>query len=297
MQKHDARIVFFGFGDVGYKCLKYMLENGYNLVAVFTHDCDAHEKHWFETPESIAKKFGVEVFKPKSLAGGQWAEVVKNLKPDLVLSLYYRNRIPEEVFSQARLGAYNLHGSYLPSYKGRAPLNWAIINGENYTGVSLHVLERDFDTGDVIARKKVEISDGDYVGDVQPKVSQAAVEMFVKTLPKMIDNTVVRLNQAQLEGESSYFGKRTPEMGRIDFSKSAREIRNLIRAVSRPFNGAFFDVGNKRYTVWRADVCPAIGGKAAGEIVDESGRKLVFAAKDGCLVSEDFEISDIVQGS
>lgn len=293
MGKRDARIIFFGFGDVGYKCLKFMLENGYNVVAVFTHDRDAHEADWFATPESLAKQYGIPVYKPKTLKDAVWAQTVKELSPDLILSLYYRNRIPEEIFRQARLGAYNLHGSYLPSYKGRAPLNWAIINGENYTGVSLHVLEKDFDTGDIVARKKVDILPDEYVGDVQPKVSAAAVEMFSETLPKLIDSTAKRISQSSIAEKSSYFGKRTPEDSRIDFSKSAKDIRNLIRAVSRPFNGAFFDLCQRRYRIWRAGIAPKTEDLPAGQIRSIGKNEIVFAAKDAYLVSTDFEITDL----
>lgn len=292
MDKEGVRILFFGFGDVGGKCLKFMLENGYNVVGVFTHDRDSHESHWFEEPELLAQKYGVPVFKPKKL-DAQWAEKVAELKPDLLLSLYYRNRIPEEIFSQAKMGAYNLHGSYLPAYKGRAPLNWAIINGENYTGVSLHVLEKDFDTGDIVARKKVEFTDSDYVGDIIPRVSKAALEMFSETLPAFVSGNVAKIPQSSLSEKSSYFGKRTPEMGRIDFSQSARQIRNLVRAVSRPFNGAFFDINGKRFTLWRVDVAPNESDAKTGEILEQSPALLKIAATDGTLVSTDFSVEDL----
>ena len=146
----EARIVFFGFSDVGYRCLKYLWDQGCNVVAVFTHDTDAHETEWFETPESFAKKEFIDVFKPTTLKTEKWFRKIKYMKPDLILSCYYRNFIPEEIFSQAKFGAYNMHGSYLPTYRGRAPLNWAVINGEDYTGVSLHVMEKSFDTGDIV---------------------------------------------------------------------------------------------------------------------------------------------------
>ena len=288
----DAKIVFFGFGDVGYKCLKYMLENDCNVIAVFTHECDTHEKQWFESPETIAKKWGIDVYKPKDINTKKWIRKIKNLKPDLILSLYYRMRIPEEIFTQAQLGAYNLHGSYLPSYRGRAPLNWAILNGENYTGVSLHTLEKDFDTGDVIDRRKIDFSDDEYVGDIQPRVSKTAVDMFADNLPKILSGNVEKIPQCEFEERASYFGKRTPKDSRIDFSKKANDIRNLIRAVSRPFNGAFFDVDNIRYTVWRADIEKSDISIPEATIVECSQKKLIFSAKDALIVSTDFEISN-----
>lgn len=122
MENKDKKILFFGFSDVGYRCLKYMLDEGYNVIGVFTHDTDPHEAHWFKTPESLAKENFIPVFKPETLKTEKWYRKVKYMQPDLILSLYYRNIIPEEIFSQAKLGAYNMHGSYLPAYRGRARL-------------------------------------------------------------------------------------------------------------------------------------------------------------------------------
>ncbi len=291
----NAKIIFFGFGDVGYKCLKHMLENDYNVIAVFTHERDPHEKSWFTSPEKIAKDWGIDVYKPINLNTQKWFRKIKYLKPDLILSLYYRARIPEEIFSQAKLGAYNLHGSYLPTYRGRAPLNWAILNGENFTGASLHVLEKNFDTGDIVDRRKVYFTQDEYVGDIQPKVAQTAVDMFAENLPKLLSGNVKKIPQIELEEVPSYFGKRTPEDGRIDFSKDAEEIRNLIRAVSRPFGGAFFDIEDKRYIVWRADIDKTTPLQSVGKIILETPQKLIFSACNAVLISTDFEIQSLPQ--
>ena len=159
--------------------------------------------------------------------------------------------------------------------------------------MSLHVLEKDFDTGDIVARKKVEFTDSDYVGDIIPRVSKAALEMFSETLPAFVSGNVAKIPQSSLSEKSSYFGKRTPEMGRIDFSQTARQIRNLVRAVSRPFNGAFFDANGKRFTLWRADIAPKESATKAGEILEQSPALLKVAATDGTLVSTDFSVEDL----
>ena len=289
MNVKDAKIVFFGFGDVGYKCLKYLLEEEYNVVAVFTHELDSHENAWFKSPEKIAKEYWVDTYKPTMLNTQKWFRKIKYLKPDLILSVYYRSRIPEEIFKQARLGAYNLHGSYLPAYRGRAPLNWAILNGENYTGATLHTLEKDFDTGDIVARKKVEFTNEEYVADVQKRQAKTAVELFVEALPLLFSTNVVKIKQSEL-GDASYFCKRTPADSRIDFSKTANEIRNLVRAVSRPFNGAFFEIENKRYVVWKADIVETSEKLEAGKIIKQTDSELIFSASDAFLRSTDFEI-------
>lgn len=287
MANENPRIIFFGFSDVGYNSLKLLLEKGCNVVAVFTHETDPHEKQWFETAESLAKKNSIPVFSPKSLKSDEWIETVRALQPDLVLSLYYRNLIPPAIFEQARLGAYNMHGSYLPAYRGRAPLNWSIINGESYCGVTLHVMEKDFDTGDIVDRQKVEIGPQEYVGDVLPRVTKAALAVLERSLDSLLAGNPKL--EKQDEKQASYFGKRTPEDGRIDFTKSAREVFNLIRGISRPFPGAFFDNAGVKILIWRARISESVNEEAPGTIVSENPLKI--ACSDKFIVSEDFEIS------
>ena len=288
MENKDKKILFFGFSDVGYRCLKYMLDEGYNVVGVFTHDTDPHEAHWFKTPESLAKENFIPVFKPQTLKTEKWYRKVKYMQPDLILSLYYRNIIPEEIFSRAKLGAYNMHGSYLPAYRGRAPLNWAIINGESYGGVSLHVLEKKFDTGAAVDQEKVEFGENEYVGDIQPRISDAALRVFTRSLESLLDGTPKTVPQDL--SKVSYFGKRTPEDGRIDFSKTAREVFNLIRGVSKPFPGAFADIGGKKTIFWRAKIGEDTNGTPSGTVV--SREPLTVACADKFIVAEETEVSE-----
>ena len=283
----QARIIFFGFSDVGYKCLKLLLDRGCNVVAVFTHDADAHETRWFETPEKLAAENSIPVFKPPTLKTEKWFRKVKYLKPDLILSLYYRNLIPEEIFSQARLGAYNMHGSYLPAYRGRAPLNWSIINGEDHCGVSLHVLEKKFDTGDIVAQEKVEFSDGEYVSDIQPRIAAAAVRVLDGALESLLDGNPPLKKQD--ESKASYYGKRTPADGLIDFSTTAREVFNLVRGISRPFPGAFAQIDGGKLTIWRAKIGGSAEGAAPGTKVSDNPP--TFACSDNLIIAEEFEFS------
>lgn len=281
--ENRPRILFFGFSDVGYRCLKLLLDKGCDVIGVFTHDADPHEAHWFQTPESLAKENFIRVFKPDTLKTEKWFRKVRYMKPDLILSLYYRNFIPEEIFSLARLGAYNMHGSYLPAYRGRAPLNWSIINGEDHCGVTLHTIEKKFDAGEIVDREKVAFGPDEYVGDIQPRVSAAAVRVLERALPSLLAGNPKL--EKQDESKASYFGKRTPEDGRIDFSKSAREVFNLVRGVSRPFPGAFAEIGGRRYTIWCAKPLEDFKGGRAGEIV--SREPFIIACGKGALeVSE-----------
>lgn len=288
MENKDKKILFFGFSDVGYRCLKYMLDEGYNVIGVFTHDTDPHEAHWFKTPESLAKENFIPVFKPETLKTEKWYRKVKYMQPDLILSLYYRNIIPEEIFSQAKLGAYNMHGSYLPAYRGRAPLNWAIINGESYGGVSLHVLEKKFDTGAVVDQEKVDFGENEYVGDIQPRISDAALRVFTRSLESLLDGNPKTVPQDL--SKASYFGKRTPEDGRIDFSKTAREVFNLIRGVSKPFPGAFTEIDGQKTVIWRAKIGEPANGIPAGTVA--SRYPLKIACADNFIEAEETEASE-----
>ena len=284
MRNKDKKILFFGFSDLGYQCLKYLIDEEYYVVGVFTHDTDPHENQWFETAESIAKENFIPVFKPSTLKTEKWFRKVKYMQPDLILSVYYRNIIPEEIFSQAKYGAYNMHGSYLPTYRGRAPLNWAIINGESHSGVSLHVLEKKFDTGAIVDQEKVEFTENEYVGDIQPRITQAGVNVFVRSLEKLLDGNPTLTPQD--ESNATYFGKRTPEDGRIDFNKSAKEVFNLVRALSKPYPGAFANINGNNTVIWRAK----IGDDTtlpAGTVVSKN--PLTIACADKLIIAEEFE--------
>jgi len=281
------RILFFGFSDVGYKCLKLLLEDRrVQVIGVFTHDTDPHEKQWFETPEALAKSRGIAVYKPQSLKGEEWAKLVTGLAPDIILSLFYRNFIPPQIFGSARLGAYNMHGSYLPTYRGRAPLNWAIINGENYGGVSLHVLEKSFDTGDIVGQKKVRFGKREYAGAIQPRITAAAQSVLKRALPSLLKGSP-RLKK-QDDSKATYFGKRTPEDGRLDFSKPAKDVFNMVRALGKPFPGAFTDAFGRRLIIWQAlPVSKSAALEAARKSCGKNFKRASFdALQAGAKVAE-----------
>lgn len=283
------RIIFLGFSDVGFQSLKFLIEYGCNIVAVFTHDTDPHEEKWFETPESLAIKNNIPVYKPLSLKDEKWATLVSTLNPDLILSLYYRNFIPPQIFNQAKLGAYNMHGSYLPKYRGRAPLNWSIINGENYCGASLHVLEKDFDTGDIVCQEKVSIDNNEYVETVIPRITDAVIKILKNSIDSLLSG---RPNLTkQNHNESTYFGKRSPKDGQIDFSKTATEVFNLIRAISHPFPGAFFFRNDNKIIIWKARIGHEINGESSGTIVSEA--PLTIACKDRYLFVDEYSQTSI----
>lgn len=249
-----VRIAVFAYSDVGYACLKYLLDRKENVVAVFTHRDKPGETLWFPSVAEIARVHGIPVITEENLHDPAEQKNVADLKLDLLFSFYYRNLIPESIFSLPRLGAFNMHGSYLPYYRGRAPVNWAIINGETETGATLHVMTSKADAGDIVDQEKVAIGADETALIVQKKVTAAAVRILERRLSDLKNGTAPRHPQDISQGR--YYGRRKPEDGLIDWTWPARRVHNLVRALTHPFPGAFGDVLGMRCFIWSTALAP-----------------------------------------
>ena len=166
------RILFFGYSEVGYACLTLLLERGDNVVALITHEDNPNEKIWFKTPAVAAREKAIPVFTPESVNTPEWRERIAALRPDLILSVYYRHMIGTKILDLPPLGAWNLHGSLLPKYRGRAPINWAVLHGEPRIGMTLHRMVNSPDAGAVVDQAGVDIGPRD-----------TAEQAFRKVLP------------------------------------------------------------------------------------------------------------------
>jgi methionyl-tRNA formyltransferase len=164
---------------------------------------------------------------------------LKTLAPDYIFSFYYRFMIPEQILACAKIAALNMHGSLLPKYRGRAPVNWAILHGETQTGATLHVMEAKPDAGDIVGQASVDIGPDETATEVFGKVSQAAVGVIELVLPSLIQGIVPRKPNELLKG--SYFGGRKPSDGQIHWNQTAKQVHDLVRAVAPPYPGAFTD--------------------------------------------------------
>lgn len=276
------RILFFGYSEVGYECLSLLLERGDNVVALITHADNPHEKIWFKTPAVAAKEKGVPVFTPESVNNPEWREKIAALKPDLILSVYYRNMIGTKILDLPPLGAWNMHGSLLPGYRGRAPINWAVLHGEPRLGMTLHRMMKSADAGAIVDQEGVEIGPRDTAEQAFRKVMPCARRVLARQIDALLAGTVKETPQD--ESKVTYFGGRKPEDGRINWSQTSKQIFNLIRAVTDPYPGAFTDVGPARLMVWWAETdSPATRGKKGvpGEVL--SLAPLVVATADGAL--------------
>lgn len=263
----EPRVLVFAYHDVGYECLDLLVARAANVVAVFTHEDDANEQIWFKSVARLAREHGIDVHTPNAINNPEWVERIRALQPNLIFSFYYRHLIAPEVLDLARLGAYNMHGSLLPKYRGRAPVNWAVLNGESETGATLHVMVQRPDAGDIVDQEHVPIGAQDTARDVFTKVTAAARAVLERQLDNLLTGRAPR--RPQNEAEATYFGGRRPEDGRIDWRREASSIFNLVRAVTRPYPGAFTDFRGRQFYIWWAR--PSTSDKGLpGEVVATS---------------------------
>jgi methionyl-tRNA formyltransferase len=274
-----TRIAVFAYSDTGHACLKFLLDSGERVAFVGTHRDPPGETLWYPSVAELARAHGIEPFiiedpgAPEALASLQAAA------PDLLLSFYYRKLLPREMLDLPRRGAYNVHGSLLPKFRGRAPVNWAVLKGETETGATLHAMTAKADTGGIVDQEAVPIGTVDTALDVQKRVTAAAVTILARSI-EALKNGTARITP-QDEKAATRFGRRRPEDGRIDWSRPAKEVHDLVRAVTHPYPGAFTDLfGGKTY-VWRT----RLPGLAAhdnfpGQVRSEDGRLFVACGDD-----------------
>jgi methionyl-tRNA formyltransferase len=245
------RILFFGYSEVGYECLSLLLKRGDNVVALITHEDNPNEKIWFKTPAVAAIKHNIPVFTPENVNMPEWRERIAALKPDLILSVYYRNMIGTKILALPPLGAFNMHGSLLPKYRGRAPINWAILHGETRIGMTLHRMVKDPDAGAIIDQEGVALGPRDNAEVAFRKVLPCARRVLERQIDTLLTGKVKETPQD--ESQATYFTGRKPEDGRIVWTQKSQQIFNLIRAVTDPYPGAFTDVNGARLMVWWAE--------------------------------------------
>ena len=262
MTNERPKIVVFAYSEVGCVCLEELINDGANVALVFTHEDDPDENIWFRSVKRIAAEHGIPA---RTVQAQDPAAVdeVRKIAPDIIFSFYYRAMIPKEILKLPRLGAYNMHGALLPRYRGRACVNWAVLNGETETGATLHVMTEEADKGDIIAQKAVPILFEDTAYDVFLKVAGAARDILASCIRTIEAGTAAGVPQD--ETMATKFGRRRPQDGKIDWSRPAVDIYNLVRALTHPFPGAFTYWNDKKVYIWKA--LPVEGEAKPGEIV------------------------------
>jgi len=241
--------VVFAYHDVGVNCLKALLHAGIQIDLVVTHQDDPNENVWFGSVAKLCEEQKIPCITPNANQLIDFIPQIQKLAPDYLFSFYYRHIIPVELLACAEIAALNMHGSLLPKYRGRAPVNWAILHGETQTGATLHIMEAKPDAGDIVGQSAVSIDSNETATDVFGKVSQAAVQVMNQVLPDLVQGHVPR--KPNLLAEGSYFGGRKPADGQILWQQTAKQVHDLVRAVAPPYPGAFTDWQGRRMIVDR----------------------------------------------
>jgi methionyl-tRNA formyltransferase len=244
--------VVFAYHDVGVNCLKALLGAGIQIDLVVTHQDDPNENVWFGSVVKLCEDQQIPYITPDANQLMDLVPQLQKLAPDYLFSFYYRHMIPAELLACAKIGALNMHGSLLPKFRGRAPVNWAILHGATETGATLHMMEIKPDAGDIVGQSAVSIGPNETATDVFTKVSQAAVTVIHQVLPELVQGHIPKKPNNLAQG--SYFGGRKPADGEILWHQTAQQVHNLVRAVAPPYPGAFTDWQGQRQIVARTSL-------------------------------------------
>jgi methionyl-tRNA formyltransferase len=242
--------VVFAYHTVGVKCLRALIDGGFEIALVISHADNPSENIWFESVANLCQAHQIPILLDPDLSDSKLQERIAQIHPDYLFSFYFRQMIPTQVLQLAKVAALNMHGSLLPKYRGRVPINWAVLHGEHETGATLHVMEVKPDAGDIVSQVVVPIGPDQTAYEVFNEVSQAAVIALEQVLPQLLQGQIPRSKNDLSQG--SYFGGRKPQDGLIDWQASCHEIYNLYRAVAPPYPGAFTMLGEHQLVVAKA---------------------------------------------
>jgi len=244
------KAVIFAYHNIGMVGLEALAQAGFDIRAIFSHLDDPYENIWFASVGEWGKKNQIPVFCPQNVNTPEWIEKIRNISPEVIFSFYYRNLLSRDILIIPSAGSFNLHGSLLPAYRGRCPINWVLVNGEQRTGVTLHHMVEGPDAGDIVGQKEIPITFEDTAHTLYQKLCVKAKELLEEVLPLIKKGIAPRVAQNLKHG--SYYGGRRPEDGKIDWGWRVMQIYNLVRAVTDPYPGAFtyLPEGEKLFIWW-----------------------------------------------
>jgi methionyl-tRNA formyltransferase len=284
-----TRAVVFGYHNVGVRCLRALVHSGIDVPLVLTHEDNPAETIWFDSVARTAAEYEIATISSIDPNAAEIVGRVAACEPDFIFSFYYRSMLKAALLALPPRGALNMHGSLLPKYRGRVPVNWAIINGETETGATLHYMLDKPDSGDIVAQQAVAILPDDTAKDVFDKITAAAEQVLRGALPALLAGNAPRTKQDS--SAATYFGGRKPEDGTIAWSKSALAIHNLVRAVAPPYPGAFTLIAGRKARVLRSRVLDASTMPAGGpSMAAENGNIVARCGGGGALAILELEI-------
>ena len=280
------KIVFMGTPDFAEKSLEAIYNSGHEILAVVTNP-DRPKGRGMKMVASPVKEFAIsknlKIYQPEKVRNNvEFIEEIKALQPDVICVVAYGKILPKEILDIPRLGCINVHGSLLPKYRGAAPIQCAVINGEKVTGVTTMYMDIGMDTGDMILKEEVSIGEDETTGELWDKLSEVGAKLLVKTLKQIEDGTATRIPQGEDFSMAPMLNK---EMSKINWnSQSAQEIKNLVRGLN-PIMGTYSYLNDKKIKFWKVDVLPLENENVENGTILKSNSKdgLYIKAKDGMI--------------
>ncbi|MCR4317857.1 MAG: formyltransferase [Planctomycetes bacterium] len=282
-------IVLCAYNEMGYVALETLLSMNVPISAVFTYEDDEGENCWFRSVRELSIENSLRTITTEDINQPEFVEIVRGLRPKVLLSVYYRHMIKKEIRRIPSVGCFNLHGSLLPKFRGRAPINWQLVYGETVSGVTLHEMVARADAGDIVDQETCEIALEDTALDLVNKMLPLARDIFRRSVPRLLAGTFE--SARQIEEDATYFGGRKPDDGRIDWTWSALRIHNLVRAVAPPWPGAFSDAEGRRTLILRSNPRGERSHGSPGVVISRDSTLLVTTG-DGLLEVLDYRTSD-----
>ncbi|WP_231401994.1 methionyl-tRNA formyltransferase [Panacibacter microcysteis] len=290
MQK-DLRIVFMGTPEFAVASLKALVENGYHIAGVITAP-DKPAGRGMKMTESAVKKYAVEkgipVLQPEKLKNPGFLQQLQLLRADVQVVVAFR-MLPEVVWNMPPMGTINVHGSLLPQYRGAAPINWAIINGEKETGVTTFKLQHEIDTGNILLQRTIPIHENETAGELHDKMKEVGAALLVETIQKLAGGKLAEAPQKVVSNDLKHAPKLFTETCKIDWTKSVDDIHNLIRGLS-PFPGAYTMLNGKTFKIYKSSKEKTVLNDAAGSVTTDHKTYIKFACKDGYIYANDIQL-------
>ncbi len=278
------KVVFMGTPDFARESLKAIFDAGFNVLGVVTNE-DKKKGRGMKLAYSPVKEFALEehiaIYQPAKVKNNQeFIEEMKELEPDVICVVAYGKILPKEILEIPKLGCINVHGSLLPKYRGAAPIQWAVLNGDKTTGITTMYMDEGMDTGDMILKKEVEIGENETTGELWDRLAKIGGELLVETLKKVAKGTAPREKQGEDFSMAPMLSK---DMAKIDWNKSAVEIKNLVRGLN-PIMGAYTHLKGKKIKFWKVEI--AKEDELIVENLDflSNGTVLVSDQRDGLYI-------------
>ncbi len=285
------KIVFFGNHIYGCGSLNALVSSGFYPSLVITNVPREDENIWYPSVSDLAIHHSIKVIKcNKVIDGGDIVKTIREIAPDILVISSYRNILGDHVLDLAKLGAINLHMAPLPKYRGAHPENWALINGENQMGYTVHYLDEGIDTGDIIAQDSVSILDEDDILSLTFKLASVAPKLLIKVLEDMQLGIINRVSQD--ESQATYYRPRKPSDGYIDWSSIDTDIYNLVKGLTRPYPGAFTYLQDAKFIVWRTRLSPdGTDESAPGTIISSTSAGVLVSTGGNAILITDYQWS------